>query len=187
MSDADRVLHINLKGNPSIILIAGLQGSGKTTTAGKLAKRLQKEGYVQEFFLEGTRSRTGKLMHPKLGMLSMELDIFAEGVAKAGAVSLGVVDNQVVIDLDYAEDSRAGTDMNVVMNNAGQFIEVTSTSAATAAIGNYVVFRNVTADSVTLSSNCRVNSAADGAAKGEPRPTKSARAWSSTIRWSSTM
>ena len=33
---------------------------------------------------------------------------------------------------------------------AGQFIEVTSTSAATAAIGNYVVFRNVTADSVTL-------------------------------------
>lgn len=33
-----------LKNNPAIILLAGLQGSGKTTTAGKLAYRLQKSG-----------------------------------------------------------------------------------------------------------------------------------------------
>jgi signal recognition particle subunit SRP54 len=32
---------INLKGNPSIILIAGLQGSGKTTFSGKLANFLK--------------------------------------------------------------------------------------------------------------------------------------------------
>ena len=32
---------INLKGNPAIILIAGLQGSGKTTFSGKLAKLLK--------------------------------------------------------------------------------------------------------------------------------------------------
>jgi len=35
-----KFVDINLKGNPSIILIAGLQGSGKTTFAGKLAKLL---------------------------------------------------------------------------------------------------------------------------------------------------
>ena len=45
-------------------------------------KRLLREGYVQEFFPEGTRSRTGKLLHPRLGMLSMELDAFAEGVCE---------------------------------------------------------------------------------------------------------
>ena len=35
-----KFVDINLKGNPSVILIAGLQGSGKTTFAGKLAKML---------------------------------------------------------------------------------------------------------------------------------------------------
>ncbi len=36
-----KFVDINLKGNPSVILIAGLQGSGKTTFAGKLAKMLK--------------------------------------------------------------------------------------------------------------------------------------------------
>ena len=35
---------LNLKGNPSIILIAGLQGSGKTTFSGKLANYLKGKG-----------------------------------------------------------------------------------------------------------------------------------------------
>jgi ribonuclease PH len=33
-----------------------------------------------------------------------------------------------VLDLDYAEDSTAETDMNVVMNNAGHFVEVQGTA-----------------------------------------------------------
>jgi len=33
-----------------------------------------------------------------------------------------------VLDLDYAEDSQAETDMNVVMNDAGNFIEVQGTA-----------------------------------------------------------
>ncbi|MEE4196088.1 MAG: signal recognition particle protein [Bacteroidales bacterium] len=36
-----QAIEINLKGNPTVILIAGLQGSGKTTFSGKLAKHLQ--------------------------------------------------------------------------------------------------------------------------------------------------
>ncbi len=36
---------LNLTGRPSVILLAGLQGSGKTTTAAKLAKYLKKKGH----------------------------------------------------------------------------------------------------------------------------------------------
>lgn len=41
-------------------------------------KRLFKEGFTQEFFIEGGRSRTGKTLTPKMGMLSMLVDAFLE-------------------------------------------------------------------------------------------------------------
>jgi ribonuclease PH len=41
-----------------------------------------------------------------------------------GAVSVGVVEGEVRCDLDYAEDSRADADMNLVMTGAGEFVEV---------------------------------------------------------------
>lgn len=41
-------------------------------------KTLLKEGYFQEFFIEGTRSRTGKLEEPRTGMLSLYLDCYFE-------------------------------------------------------------------------------------------------------------
>jgi len=44
------------------------------------------------------------------------------------AVSVGVFDGEVVLDLDYLEDSAAGTDMNVVMNDQGGFIEIQGTA-----------------------------------------------------------
>lgn len=44
------------------------------------------------------------------------------------AVSLGIVDGAVRIDLDYGEDSRAGTDMNVVMAEDGGIIEIQGTA-----------------------------------------------------------
>ncbi|MEM6985811.1 MAG: ribonuclease PH [Pseudomonadota bacterium] len=44
------------------------------------------------------------------------------------AVSVGIHDGQCVLDLDYAEDSQAETDMNVVMNDAGAYIEVQGTA-----------------------------------------------------------
>ena len=40
------------------------------------------------------------------------------------AVSVGVVQGTPVLDLDYAEDSACGCDMNVVMTGAGRFVEV---------------------------------------------------------------
>ena len=44
------------------------------------------------------------------------------------AVSVGIVGGQPVLDLEYSEDSQAETDMNVVMNDAGAFIEVQGTA-----------------------------------------------------------
>ncbi len=46
------------------------------------------------------------------------------------AVSVGVVDGQLLLDLDYAEDSGAEVDMNVVMTGKGLFIEVQGTAEA---------------------------------------------------------
>ena len=47
---------------------------------------------------------------------------------QVAAVSVGIVDGVPVVDLDYVEDSSAETDMNVVMNNGGGFIEVQGTA-----------------------------------------------------------
>ncbi len=48
------------------------------------------------------------------------------------AVSVGVVNGQPMLDLDYAEDSACDTDMNVVMSGAGGFIEVQGTAEGAA-------------------------------------------------------
>jgi len=47
---------------------------------------------------------------------------------QVAAVSVGIVGGVAVLDLDYAEDSQAETDMNVVMNNGGGFVEVQGTA-----------------------------------------------------------
>jgi ribonuclease PH len=47
---------------------------------------------------------------------------------QVAAVSVGICAGVAVLDLDYAEDSGAETDMNVVMNNGGGFIEVQGTA-----------------------------------------------------------
>ena len=48
-------------------------------------------------------------------------------VDSVAAVSVGVVDRRVVLDLDYHEDFAAAVDMNVVMTGGGRFIEVQGT------------------------------------------------------------
>jgi ribonuclease PH len=46
------------------------------------------------------------------------------------AISVGVVDGEVLLDLDYAEDSAAEVDMNVVMDGSGRIIEIQGTAEA---------------------------------------------------------
>lgn len=52
-------------------------------------------------------------------------DVFTDSVA---AISVGMLDRQILLDLNYREDSRAGVDMNVVMTGSGQYVEVQGTA-----------------------------------------------------------
>ncbi len=63
----------------------------------------------------GTLRQTGRLKRDPLH-------------GQVAAVSVGIHDGVPVLDLDYAEDSTAETDMNVVMNDGGGFIEVQGTA-----------------------------------------------------------
>jgi len=47
---------------------------------------------------------------------------------QVAAVSVGIFENSAVLDLDYPEDSNAETDMNVVMNDGGGYIEIQGTA-----------------------------------------------------------
>jgi len=49
-------------------------------------------------------------------------------IGAVAAVSVGVYQGMPVLDLDYAEDANCDTDMNVVMNDGGGFIEVQGTA-----------------------------------------------------------
>ncbi|MGI9112632.1 MAG: ribonuclease PH [Gaiellaceae bacterium] len=49
-------------------------------------------------------------------------------VGSVAAVSVGIVDGRVLLDLDYSEDSSAETDMNVVMTGDGLLVEVQATA-----------------------------------------------------------
>jgi ribonuclease PH len=59
------------------------------------------------------------------------LDRFGLGKALTGAVaavSVGVVEGESLLDLDYSEDSAADVDLNVVMTGDGRFVEVQATA-----------------------------------------------------------
>ncbi len=52
-------------------------------------------------------------------------------IGQVASVSVGVYQGEAVLDLDYAEDSQANTDMNIVMNDSLHFIELQGTAEAT--------------------------------------------------------
>jgi ribonuclease PH len=48
--------------------------------------------------------------------------------APVAAISVGVVQNELLLDLNYEEDSQAQVDFNVVMNGAGKYVEIQGTA-----------------------------------------------------------
>jgi ribonuclease PH len=48
------------------------------------------------------------------------------------AISVGILQGQPLLDLEYVEDSACDTDMNVVMTGAGHFVEVQGTAEGVA-------------------------------------------------------
>lgn len=59
-----------------------------------------------------------------------ETDKLKAGVIKdfVAAVSVGIIDTQERVDLDYSEDSSADVDMNIVMTGSGKFVELQGTA-----------------------------------------------------------
>ena len=53
-------------------------------------------------------------------------------IGHVASVSVGIYDGTAIMDLDYAEDSNCETDMNIVMNDEGGYIEVQGTAEGTA-------------------------------------------------------
>ena len=85
------------------------QADGGTRTASVTGSMVALELAVKKLIAEGKISESP----------------ITSGVA---AVSAGIVDGEVLLDLDYKEDSEAETDLNLVMNRAGGFIEVQGTA-----------------------------------------------------------
>ena len=48
-------------------------------------------------------------------------------ISKVAAISIGKVRGEILLDLDYVEDSKADVDMNIIMNDKDEFIEIQST------------------------------------------------------------
>ena len=49
-------------------------------------------------------------------------------VANVAAISVGIIDDELLLDLDYSEDSRADVDMNIVMDSNRKLIEIQGTA-----------------------------------------------------------
>src|SRR6187402_676995 len=73
-----------------------------------------------------TASITGGYVALAAAMITYGLDRHLVG--KVAAVSVGMVDGDQLLDLDYGEDSRADVDFNVVGTDAGTFVEVQGTA-----------------------------------------------------------
>ena len=78
-----------------------------------------------------TASVTGAMVAVQMAMHKLIKDgLIAESpiISEIAAVSVGIVGGEVCLDLDYIEDSKAETDLNLVMTRAGGFVEVQGTA-----------------------------------------------------------
>jgi ribonuclease PH len=73
-----------------------------------------------------TASITGGYVALAAAMITYGMDRHL--VAKVAAISVGIVDGQTLLDLDYSEDSHADVDFNVVGTDAGTFVEIQGTA-----------------------------------------------------------
>ena len=80
-------------------------------------------------------TRTASITGAFIALVDLFKKLRQKGVVKEipvsdylSAISVGIVDNQILLDLEYEEDSRAEVDMNFVMTGSGLFIEVQGTA-----------------------------------------------------------
>jgi glycerol-3-phosphate O-acyltransferase len=71
--------------------------------------RMLWEGYSQEFFIEGTRSRTGKLLMPKYGILSIYMDAYLNNPERDLIfVPVSVIYNKLIEEQSYSKELSGG-------------------------------------------------------------------------------
>ncbi len=85
---------------------------------------LQADGGTRTASITGGFIALIDALHSEFGSVERSLYPLSDSVA---ALSVGIVDNQPVMDLDYEKDSAADVDMNIVMTGAGRFIELQGT------------------------------------------------------------
>ena len=86
---------------------------------------LQADGGTRTAAITGAYVALAQAMDRLAGMYRLKRPPL---VGQVAAVSVGIYRGQTVLDLDYAEDHEAEVDMNVVMNEAGGFVEVQGTA-----------------------------------------------------------
>ena len=86
---------------------------------------IQADGGTRTASISGAYVALHDAIHKLITLKALEQNPIQHAVA---SVSVGIVNQVPVLDLDYAEDSTADTDMNVVMNDKQQFIELQGTA-----------------------------------------------------------
>ena len=86
---------------------------------------IQADGGTRTASISGAFVALAQALHQLRVAGTLEQDPLIGNVA---SISVGIYDGTPVLDLDYAEDSSAETDMNVVMDARGRFIEVQGTA-----------------------------------------------------------
>jgi len=105
-----KFVDINLKGNPSIILIAGLQGSGKTTFSGKLAKMLKSKKGRHPLLVAGDVYRPAAIEQLKILGQQIDVPVYTEEGNK----------NPVKIALEAIRHAKMNGNDIVIIDTAGR-------------------------------------------------------------------
>lgn len=77
-----------------------------------------------------TASITGGFVALKIAILKLiDKGLIKENPIKEhlAAISVGILENDVILDLEYEEDSKADVDMNIVMTESGKYVEIQGT------------------------------------------------------------
>jgi signal recognition particle subunit SRP54 len=105
-----KFIDINLKGNPTIILIAGLQGSGKTTFSGKLAKMLLSKKGRHPLLVAGDVYRPAAIEQLKVLGAQINVPVYTEDGNR----------NPVKIALEAIKFAKSNGNDVVIMDTAGR-------------------------------------------------------------------
>jgi signal recognition particle subunit SRP54 len=103
-----QAIDVNLKGNPSVILIAGLQGSGKTTFSGKLAKHLKSKKQKSPLLVACDIYRPAAIEQLKVLGQQIEVPVYTEEGSKdpvqiaKNAIKQAKKDGQNLVIIDTA-------------------------------------------------------------------------------------